>query len=68
LAAVNIPANGAASIWIVEPEGREPFKKLTDLPTSVNRPQGITWTADGSAVIFGKQEANSDIVLFDVSP
>jgi Tol biopolymer transport system component len=67
LAAVNGPGSGASSIWIVEPEGREPFKKLADLPTSVNRAQGITWTADGVAVIFGKIEANSDIVLFDVN-
>src|SRR5262249_40053700 len=42
--------NGASSIWIVEPEASEPFKKLADLPITVNRPQGITWTADGSAV------------------
>ena len=28
--------------WIVEPDSREPFKKLTDLP-AVARPRGITW-------------------------
>lgn len=67
IAAVSVPAAAAPSIWIVDPEAREPFKKLADLPVSVHRPIGITWTPDGSAVIIGKQEAISDIVLFDVT-
>ena len=54
-------------MWIAEPEAREPFKKLADLPVTVKRPKGITWTPDGSAVILGIQEAVSDIVLFDVT-
>jgi len=54
-------------MWIAEPDAREPFKKLADLPVTVKRPKGITWTPDGSAVILGIQEAVSDIVLFDVT-
>jgi Tol biopolymer transport system component len=66
LAAVWNPASGVSSIWIVEPEGREPLKKLADLPSTV-RPRGITWTGDGAGVIIAQQESVSDIVLFELS-
>ena len=66
VAAVAVPSNAAATIWIVEPEAREPFRKLAELPVSV-RPRGITWSADGSAVIVAKQAMPSDIILFDLA-
>jgi serine/threonine protein kinase len=65
VAVVAAQSNIAASIWIVEPDAREPFRKLLELPVSV-RPRGITWSADGSSVIIAKQEMPSDIVLFDL--
>ena len=55
-----------AQIWIVDPEAPAPFQKLLELPAGV-RIRGITWTADGSSVIFAKQEPFSDIVLFDLA-
>jgi len=64
LAAVGVPGSAHASIWIVQPEGAEPFRKLLELPGEV-RPRGITWTSDGSSLIFGRQEALSDLVLFE---
>ncbi len=66
LAVAAIPANGAASIWIVEPDGTVPFRKLLDFPLS-SWPRGITWTADGSSIIIAKQEPHSGIVLYDVN-
>jgi Tol biopolymer transport system component len=62
LAAVSVTGNGNAIIWIVEPQGREPFRRLMELPGAV-RPRGITWTIDGSSLIFGRQEAISDLVV-----
>ncbi len=64
LAAVGVPGSANASIWIVEPERSVPFRKLIELGGEV-RPRGITWTSDGSSLVFGTQEALSDLVLFD---
>ena len=64
LAAVGVPGSANASIWIVEPESAEPFRKLIEFPGEV-RPRGITWTSDGSSLVFGRQEALSDLVLFE---
>lgn len=66
LAALSIVGNGGASLWIAEPEGREPLRKLLDLPTSV-LPRGMTWSTDGSGVVIAYQDFASDIVLFDLS-
>ncbi len=64
LAAVGVPGSANASIWIVEPDSSQPFRKLIELPGEV-RPRGITWSSDGSSLIFGRQEALSDLVLFE---
>jgi hypothetical protein len=37
---------------------------LIELPGEV-RPRGITWTSDGSSLVFGRQETLSDLVLFE---
>jgi Tol biopolymer transport system component len=64
LVAVGVPGSANASIWIVEPDSALPFRKLIELTGEV-RPRGITWTSDGSSLIFGRQEALSDLVLFE---
>ena len=64
LAAVGVPGSANASIWIVEPDSAVPFRKLIELPGEV-RPRGITWTSDGSSLVFGRQETLSDLVLFE---
>jgi serine/threonine protein kinase len=64
LAAVGVPGSANASVWIVEPDSSQPFRKLIELAGEV-RPRGITWTSDGSSLIFGRQEALSDLVLFE---
>jgi Tol biopolymer transport system component len=64
LAAVSVPGSANASIWVVEPDSSEPFRKLIEFPGEV-RPRGITWTSDGSSLVFGRQEALSDLVLFE---
>jgi Tol biopolymer transport system component len=63
LAAVGVPGSANASIWIIEPDSSQPFRKLVELPGEV-RPRGITWTSDGSSLIVGRQETLSDLVLF----
>jgi Tol biopolymer transport system component len=67
IAALAIAANTAAEIWIVEPGAANPFRQLLKWPVTI-RPRGLTWTPDGSAVVIAKQEAPSDIVLFELSP
>jgi Tol biopolymer transport system component len=64
LAAVGVPGSANAAIWVVEPDSAEPFRKLIEFPGEV-RPRGITWTSDGSSLVFGRQEALSDLVLFE---
>jgi eukaryotic-like serine/threonine-protein kinase len=64
LAAVGVPGSANASIWIVEPDSSQPFRKLIELSGEV-RPRGITWTRDGASLIYGRQEALSDLVLFE---
>jgi Tol biopolymer transport system component len=65
LVEVSVTANTPASVWIIEPDSRTPFRKLLDLPGAV-RPRGVTWTHDGSSLIIASQQSVSDIVLYDV--
>jgi eukaryotic-like serine/threonine-protein kinase len=64
LAAVSQPQGLPSSIWIVEPDSPNPYRRLIELPLGP-RIRGLTWTPDGSAVIIGKQDMSSDIVLMD---
>jgi TolB protein len=58
-------ANTPSSIWIVDPDAREPaYRPLIEFPPSV-KIRGITWTPDGSAILAGKQDLSSKIVLMD---
>jgi Tol biopolymer transport system component len=53
------------SIWIVEPDARNPVRKLIEFPGGP-RIRGITWERSGNAIIIGKHDiASSDIVLMD---
>ena len=64
LAVVSQAGGGIASIWIVEPDGPVVYRKLIELPPGP-RVRGMTWTADGSALIVGKRDTTSDIVIFE---
>jgi Tol biopolymer transport system component len=64
LAVVAQPTNGVASVWIVEPDASHPYRKLIELPLGP-RIRGLAWTRDGSALIFGRHETSSDIVMLD---
>jgi Tol biopolymer transport system component len=64
LAVVAQPTNGVASIWIVDPDATNPYRRLIELPAGP-RIRGVTWTRDGSALIFGRHETSSDIVMLD---
>lgn len=55
-------ANGASSMWLVEPGAHAPYRKPVDLP-AVGRPRGLTWTGDGSSVIAANQELLADSVM-----
>ena len=65
LAAASV-TNGRSEIWIVEPGARQPFRKILDFDAA-ERPRGLTWTRDGSGLIFANQEFPGDIVMFDVT-
>ena len=52
------------SIWIVEPEARDPFRKLLEF-TGGPRIRGISWT-DNHTIVIGKHDvASSDIIVLD---
>ena len=59
-------SNVKNTIWTFDPEVREPFRQLAELPVSMVV-RGITWSPDGSSVIVAQQETKSDIVLFDLA-
>ncbi len=56
--AVSLPTR----VWLVEPNQKQPYTLLMELPVGP-RVRGLTWTPDGSAVILGKHDWTSDIVL-----
>ena len=64
LAVAGQPGGGLISVWIVEPDGPTVYRKLIDLPTG-SRVRGLSWTRDGSALIIGKRDTSSDIVMLD---
>jgi hypothetical protein len=57
-------SNSAASIWIIDLESATPYTRLLELPAGP-RIRGLTWTRDGTAVIIGKHDWTSDIVLME---
>jgi len=63
LALVNQQSNATASIWIMDLQTAH-FEKLLDLGIGP-RIRGVTWTRDGKALIIGKHDWTSDIVLMD---
>jgi hypothetical protein len=56
-----------ASVWLIDPEASDPFHKLVDFPPGA-RILGIAWTHDGSALIVGKQQRSSAVVILDRTP
>lgn len=63
LAVASVLTNTTAEIWLVELGARDPFRQVMELPSHL-RPRGIAFSADGSSLVLGVQEALSDIVLF----
>jgi hypothetical protein len=61
-----IPFSGAVGgvVWLVEPGGRETYRKLIDFPVGI-RPYGLTWTPDGTSLVLGLNEERSDILLLE---
>ena len=66
VAAAALPGASSGSIWIVEPEGVAPFRKLLDLPAGVYL-RGLTWSRDGSSLIIGRIQGTGDIFLAERS-
>jgi hypothetical protein len=51
----------------VEPDTSNPYRKVIEFPPGP-RIRGLSWTQDGSALIIGKHESTSDIVLLTQTP
>jgi Tol biopolymer transport system component len=66
VALVAAQSNLRNTIWIFDPDARDHFRQLAELPVTVGV-RGITWSPDGSSVIVGQQETKSDIVLLDLA-
>ena len=52
-------------LWMIEPDSREPFRKLARPLPGGQRLHGVTWTRDGSSVIVAIEETRGDLVLFE---
>jgi Tol biopolymer transport system component len=66
VAVTTVPANAPATIWVIEPGARTPFRKLIVLkPTQ--RPRGLAWTPDGTRLIIASEESLGDIVLHEIA-
>jgi serine/threonine protein kinase/Tol biopolymer transport system component len=66
LAGLGIPANRNGYVWILDPLGPVPFRKLIDLPANAI-PRGASWTPDGSSLVIALWESASDIILAERS-
>jgi Tol biopolymer transport system component len=66
LAAVGLPGSDAGHIWIIEPDGPVPIRRLIELPAG-DYLRGITWTRDGSALVVGRIRWAGDVVLAERS-
>jgi len=66
IALTSAQRNVAVTIWIFDPDARDQFRRLIELPMGV-RVRGLTWTADGASVIVAEQESNSELVLLDLA-
>jgi len=64
LAAVIVPGMTSAAIWILDTKGREPSRRVTELPRGA-LVRGATWSADSSRLVVGQIERNGHIVLFE---
>jgi Tol biopolymer transport system component len=65
LAVVSQNTNLPAAIWTIVPDAERPaFRKVADLPLGP-RLRGISWAPDGTALIVGKHDWASDIVLME---
>jgi Tol biopolymer transport system component len=62
LTVIEQQANSPTRVWLVEPDQKQPYTLLMEFPNGP-RVSGLTWTPDGSAVIMGKHDWTSDIVL-----
>ena len=62
LAGGGIPGNGAGYIWIIDPGGTVPLRKLIDLPPDTY-PRGASWSPDGSSLVIGLSQTTGDIIL-----
>jgi serine/threonine protein kinase/Tol biopolymer transport system component len=66
LAAIGLPGSDAGHVWIIEPNGPMPIRKLIDLPAG-DYVRGVTWTRDGSALVVGRIRWAGDIILAERS-
>jgi Tol biopolymer transport system component len=66
VAVVRQQAGSPASIWLLDPASPTPYTQLIEFPPGP-RIRGLTWTSDGQALIVGRHDWTSDIVLMDQS-
>ena len=62
LAVIEQQTNDKTRVWLVEPGQQQPYALLTEFPPGP-RVRGVTWTKDGTAIVIGKHDWISDIVL-----
>jgi Tol biopolymer transport system component len=66
IAVVEQSANNPTRIWLADPEHPQRIARLAELQGA--RVRGITWAPDGNAIVYGKHDWTSDIVLMQREP
>ena len=66
IAVVEQSANNPTRIWLADPEHPKPIARLAELQGA--RVRGVTWAPDGNAIVYGKHDWTSDIVLMQREP
>jgi Tol biopolymer transport system component len=63
LLASALPGALDASVWLIEPEGEQPLRKVAGFPATM-RMRGMAVSPDGAFAVLGRYQPSSDIVLF----
>jgi serine/threonine protein kinase len=61
LALINLPGRAAAEVWVLSVEDGS-LREVTEFPAPAEL-EGITWTADGRAVIVGRTDYETEVLL-----
>jgi Tol biopolymer transport system component len=66
LGLVNLPGRAAAEAWILDVSAGR-LRKVAEL-AAPSEFEGLTWTADGRALVLGRVDYESEVLLIELAP